>query len=102
MVSSSSSNFAFDNAEKVYYLNPDAVINDASRLDYYTGTIYGTQKVLDQFEYPNITKVELYSLEKEEKLGAATLSFDNIYSELELGDASCSEKRDGGKNGQQI
>lgn len=91
VVSSSSSNFAFDNAEKVYYLNPDAVINDASRLDYYTGTIYGTQKVLDQFEYPNITKVELYSLEKEEKLGAATLSFDNIYSELELGDASCSE-----------
>ena len=91
VVSSSSSNFAFDNAEKVYYLNPDAVINDASRLDYYTGTIYGTQKVLDQFEYPNITKVELYSLEKEEKLGAATLSFDNRYSELELGDASCSE-----------
>lgn len=94
VVYSSNTGFAFTNAEEVYYLYPDAIISDASTVESFTGTIYGTQQVLDQFTSPDIQKVKLYALKKEAMLGAVTLTFDSICSKLQLGEVLLNEDSD--------
>lgn len=88
-ISSGYTEFAFPYAEKVFFLQPDAIITNATDINDFSGTIYATQNVLDQFTSNNVTKVKLYSLTENAKMGGCVLSFDSIFNELHLENATC-------------
>lgn len=77
--------------EKIYYVHPKAIIRNPLP-ETYTGIIYGTQEVLDQFTSPSCMKIKWFDLDT--KLGA--LSFSNICDESQFEVTSCSRLQGNG------